>query len=234
MKRIFCMLIALILILCAQAFALKGSGYPAYDGTNFSDNHIAGNFADDALMLEFDPAGDYSSMDSSKIQACFFAFDESQSHYLELYIELPADVKSGDVFSSQDFLRNLSASAAISFYEIDADTEVLYHAGSVLGVPYPEGSSYEIRIDEANISETGAEISGSLNAALIRFDGNNPTGEALNLSDMRFHFLLSAGAVSAAPQPSAEPEVRPDEDKPVPPVFNPAPAFTLPPDYITL
>ena len=232
MKKFFCMLIVLALTFCAQAFALKGSGYPAYDGTNFSDNHLAGNFGNDALMLAFDPSGDYSAMDRSKLQACFFAFDESKSNYVEFYIELPAGVKSGDVFSSADFLRSIGEPAALCFYEIDADSEVLYYAGSVLGVPYPDGSSFEIRIDEANIGETGAEVSGSLRGTLVRFNGTNPTGETMVLSDVRFHFLLPIGAAAITPQPSATPEAKPDESKA--PAFNPAPAFTLPPDYITL
>ena len=232
MKKFVSVLIALIFILCMQAFALQGSGYPTYDGSNFSDNHIAGSFAGESLMLGFDPAGDYSSVSNGIIQACFFAFDEDETHYIEMYLELPVNIQSGDKITSSDFLRNISTPAAVSFYEIDQDTEILYYAGSMLGMPYPDGSSFEITIDEANISDTSVEVSGSLSAVLTRFEGTNPTGETMPVTDAQFHFLLPVGAAAITPQPA--PDASPNIDTNPLPNFNPAPAFTLPPDYITL
>ncbi len=231
MKKIVSLLIALVFILSLQAFALQGSGYPAYDGSNFSDNHIAGSFAGESLLLEFDPAGDYSLRSGGIIQACFFAFDESESHYIEMYLELPENIQSGDKITSSDFLRNLSTPAAISFYEIDKETEILYYAGALLGMPYPESSSFEINITEASISDTAAEVRGSLSAVLTLFEGNDPTSETITLTDVQFHFLLPAGATAATPEPASP---APENSKNPVPDFNPAPAFTLPPDYITL
>lgn len=235
MKKIISVLIALVFILSLQAFALQGSGYPAYDGSNFSDNHMAGSFAGESLLLEFDPAGDYSSMKNGMIEACFFAFNESESHYIEMYLELPGNIQSGDKLTSDDFLRNIATPPAISFYEIDKETEILYYAGALLGSPYPEGSSFEINIDKANISDTAAEVSGTFSAVLTRFDGKDPTAETISLTDVQFHFLLPIGAAAITPQPtSPTPEKAPEIEINPLPDFNPAPAFTLPPDYITL
>ena len=235
MKKIISALIALVLILSLQAFALQGSGYPAYDGSNFSDNHMAGNFAGESLLLEFDPAGDYSSLKGGIIQACFFAFDETEKHYIEMYLELPDNIQSGETLTSDDFLRNLATPPSISFYEIDRDTETLYYAGALLGSPYPEGSSFEIHIAKADISQDSVEVSGTLSAVLTLFDGTDPTTTTISLSDVQFHFLLPVGAAAITPQPtSPAPEKAPDAGNDPLPDFNPAPAFTLPPDYITL
>ena len=235
MKKILSALIALVFILSLQAFALQGSGYPAYDGSNFSDNHMAGTFAGESLLLEFDPSAEYSMLGGGIIQACFFAFDESETHYIEMYLELPADIQSGDQFSSSDFLRNITGSASISFYEIDLDTETLYYAGSMLGTPYPASSSYEINLAEVTAGDTSVEARGTLSAVLIRFDGTEPSAETITLTDVQFHFLLPVGAAAVTPQPaSPAPEKAPDSGKDPLPNFNPTPAFTLPPDYITL
>ena len=235
MKKIAAALIALIFILGMHASAFQGSGYPAYDGESIPDNQMAGNFAGSSLLLEFDPAGDYSFAEDGIIQACFFAFDESETHYIELYLALPADIGSGDSISSSDFLRNIAKSADISLYEVHETSEDFYYAGAILGMPYPSGSGYEISISEAEISDTAIEVSGSLSAMLVRFEGNDPTEETLALKDIQFHFLLPVGEAAIAPQPaSPDPEKAPDSAKDSLPNFNPAPAITLPPDYITL
>lgn len=235
MKKTISALIALVFILSFGAYALQGSGYPAYDGNSLPENYMAGNFSGNSLMLEFDPSGDYSFMDRGNLQACFFAFDESETYYIEMYLEMPADIQAGDQLTSSDFLRNLSSATAVSFYEISADTEVLYYSGAILGVTYPDSSSFEINITEANFTDTSAEVSGTLSAVLTRFEGNTPTRETMVLSDIRFHFLLPVGANAITPQPaSPAPEASPDAGKKPNPAINPAPAFTLPPDYISL
>ncbi|MBQ3574228.1 MAG: hypothetical protein IJA26_01035 [Clostridia bacterium] len=236
MKKIICLLLTLLLVFSAQAFALRGSGYPAFDGTNFSENHMAGSFGSDALLLEFDPTGDYSFLSRESVQACFFAFDESESNYLELYLELPADIKSGDTISSGDFLRNIGKTCAITFYEVGYDNEeTRYYAGSMLGVPYPDTSSFEISIDQASFGDTSVEVSGRLSASLIRFDGNTPTRDKIDLTEVQFHFNLPVGAAAITPQPTTPaPDAQPEKDKSPLPAINPAPAFTLPPDFITL
>jgi len=234
MKKIAAALIALIFILTMQAFALRGSGYPAYGGS-IADNQMAGSFANNPLLLEFDPAGDYSFMDDLMLQACFFAFDESESHYIELYLELPADIRSGDTISSSDFLRSLTELASISYYEVNETSEDFYYAGTLLGIPYPKDSGFEIIIDEAQFSDTAVEVSGSLSAVLVRFEGDDPTGETMALKDIQFHFLLPVGEAQVTPRPT-DPvqESEPEADETPAPKFNPAPVFTLPPDYISL
>lgn len=234
MKKILSTLIALLLLFGVCAFALEGSGYPAYDGGELPDNHLAGSFSGDALILEFDPDGDYSFADQRTLQCCFFAFDESETHYIELYMELPATLQSGDTLSSDDFLQNLGGSTALSFYEITSNTEVFYYAGSVLGVPYPDGSSYEISIDEAAFTDSTIEISGRLSATLVRFEGNRSMQEQITLSDARFHLELPIGENAAAPKGDTPDKEQPKDDsaKLNPPAI--APAFTLPPNAVSL
>lgn len=223
MKRILSVLLALLLIVGASALALEGSGYPAYDEAAFSENRFGGNFSGDNLLLEFDSSPDYSNLQSESIQACFFAFSEDKNHYIELYIELPDDIASGDHLSSENAIAKLDSVISIAFYEISASSETLYYAGSLSGILYPNGCAFDIVIDEAHVSDSAVELSGKLSAVLCRFDGNTPTAETLTLDNARFHFELPLNADS---------DVR--KDAPTEKPSYAAPAFTLPPDYIIL
>lgn len=231
MKKAVSTLIALALVLCMGAFALQGSGYPSRDAGVPAENSISGNFGGASLAMEFDPSAEYSMLRDGMIQACFFAYDQSETSYIEIYLELPSNVQSGDRLSTAEDMRGISSSAAISFYEVSADSETLYYAGSVIGIPYPDASLFEINIAEAVHGADSIELSGTLSATLVRFDANNqPLQENMQLTDVSFHFRLpvsDSGESAPAPQiPDAAP----------PKATAPAshPLFTLPPDHISL
>lgn len=249
MKKMLSILIALLVFLGACAFALNGTNYPSWDETSVPENGLGCKLDGQANLLEFDPSVEYSNIADGLIQACFFAFDESQTNYLELYLKFPENAAAGDVFSHTD----MANAASVTLYEVLRSHEDFYFASQVLGIPYPAGSSYEIRIDKAERSADGLSISGSLNATLILMDGSSPTDQSLKLSDARFSFTLPLNASSAKPAPTAGispetvPSAAPTEAPQQPqasmppvlpfilqtprPTMDPHPAFTLPPDY---
>ena len=233
MKKAVCLLAALALMLCVSAYALRGSGYPAYDGGAAPDNTLAGNFGGQALTLSFDNSAEYSMVQNGVIQACFYAYSKDESHYIETYLEIPQSVQSGDKISSAADMRGLSSSASVSFYEVSKDAEEQYYAGSIIGIPYPADSFFEINIAEVKSGADALEVRGTLSATLLLLDEDNvPQQDKMQLDGIQFHFCLPVSGTAANPSPQ-EPETTPPEggSKPAPAV---KPAFTLPPDYITL
>jgi len=249
MKKLLPMLIALLVFMGACAFALNGANYPAWDGSSPPKNSLCGQVDGQVTALEFDPAGEYSNIADGLIQACFFAFDESQTNYLELYLKIPENAAAGDVFSHAD----MANAASITLYEVLLSQEDFYFASQALGIPYPAGSSYELCIEKAERSAESISISGSLNATLVLMDGSAPTDKILKISDARFDFALPLNASSAKPAPTVGPVPEatagpaPTEGPQQPqasmppilpfilqtprPTMDPHPAFTLPPDY---
>lgn len=239
MKKRLSILIALILGLNACAFALNGANYPSWSGEDLPDHHLGGKLNDEMILLEFDSSQEYSNLADGLIQACFFAFDESQNHYLELYLKLPEDAAAGDRFTATD----LSEAASITLYEISNSDEDFYFASQVLGIPYPSGSSYEIQIQQAEKSDAGISMRGTLNARLVRMNGTQSADESLMLSGVRFHFMLPLGASAASPTQTPAIDPLPTQTPQAPegssapslqtplPTMDPHPAFTLPPDY---
>lgn len=227
MKRMAAILLAMVL-LCAHALAFSGAEYPAWDGAELPDNSIGLSFGGEKLLLEFDPSADYSKVENGEIQACFFAYNKAETHYLEMYIVLPQDIAAGDVISG----KNTGAGAkfgAVSLYEVSKTGEDSWFASTDEKGAYPEKSSLEIVIEKAIITGESIMVSGSLSAGMCRYMGSLPTDEMLQLSDARFQFALplKGNAVPQLPGASAEPA-------PSAPAVKQFPAFTLPPDYVEL
>lgn len=208
-RRILAAVLALCMLPLSCALALVGDGYPA-PGDTLSADSISGTFGDTPLMLEFDSSSEFSYLENGAICACFFAFNEAEDHYLELYLTLPADVSAGDVLASDD---PTCTGVSVYLYEVTADGEVLYCVDQLLGVAFPEGSSYSIRISEAVQSDAALTLRGSI-AATLALSGDTAAPQTLSLTDVNFDFTLPLRA--DAQQPSAASR---------------APAFTLPPDY---
>lgn len=205
MRRLLCMALALCLLPgCALAF----EGYPAPSGALPADS-IAGSFGDTQLLLGLDTTQDYSFVKNGFVSACFFAFSEDQSHYIELYLTLPATVAAGDVLSSSDYL---ASGTSIYLYEVSPDGESLYSADQLLGVAFPAGASYEIRISEASLTDSRLSLSGSIAACLVL---SEQAALPLSLTDVSFSFTLPLGGTASGKQPGMQA----------------IPAFTLPPDY---
>lgn len=249
MKKTAALLLSIVLLLCTSAFALVGTNYPTWDGASTPADSLYGFIGDQRLQLSLDNTADYSNVTDSLAQVCFFAFDQAQQHYLEMYLLLPEDAKAGDVFSAQS-----GSMSSVSLYEVSKDSEELYFSGQVSGIAYPDGSSFELRIDAAEKSDSALFMSGSLSGTLIKFDGDNPTAETLSISEIQFSFTLPLNTNRAPqspvlPENSAVPEASPQiENTPKPESTpqiesapqstqatpDPHPAFTLPPDYATL
>lgn len=251
MKKITALILALILFTGACACAFNGSGYPAWDGVSAPESGFNGVFGGEAISLVFDPDPTYSNVLDDSIMACFFAFDEKEQNYLEMYLLLPEHTAAGDVFSSaQPVDRN-----SISLYEVSQGGEDLYFAGSLLGTAYPGGTEYEIRIDSVQHGSDSITLQGSMNAKLCRISGSYVTDDFLTLENARFCFSVQ---LTNGSEPAADPSVQPEESAqpkaslppfqlpqatptPAPkfvpatklPVYtmDPHPAFTLPPDY---
>lgn len=241
MKRIASLMLVDILLVCACAFALNGTDYPAWDGASAAENSICGGFGGHMLKLDFDPSAEYSNLNGGTLQACFFAFDASERNYLEMYLQLESDISAGDVLTSD----KPSSLTSVTLYEVAQNAEDIYFAGQVAGYAYPQGSSYEIHIEDVQQSAGSLIVRGTLSALLYRFDeADMPTGETLALKDLQFHFELPLNGVSpsatpksqatpkASAAPAPTPTAQPDNADAVPrTTMDPHPAFTLPPDY---
>jgi len=232
MKKTACMLLSLLFLFCARAFALHGANYPAWDGASPVQNSICGSFGGDSLKLEFDPSADYSNLKGGMMQACFFAFDAARENYLEMYLQMPEGIAAGDVL-----IPGKDASlTSVTLYEVAETYEDIYFAGQFMGYGYPEDSLYEIRIEECVRSAESLSVRGSLSGVLGKFDANDrPTGESFRLSDVRFHFELPLSSAAAAPRASeapsasAPPKASAAPDLPSVPAPSASPAATLPP-----
>ena len=248
MKKLAAILTALVLILCMSAFALSGADYPLWDGTSAPKNSLYGSIGGQNLILELDTTAEYSNVNDGLAQVCFFVFDKAEQNYLEMYLLLPENATAGDVFSPTG-----GGMSSISLYEVNKDSDELYFSGQVSGFAYPSGSSFELRIDSAQRSESALSMSGTLDGMLVKFKDNQPTEETLALSGVKFDFTLPLSAsrapqasaqpkAPAQPLPSAEPKQSAAPQLPAPteapkavqPTMDPRPAFTLPPDYAVL
>lgn len=251
MKKYAALFLALALLLGACACAFTGSGYPAWDGSSAPRSGLNAIFGGEAIALEFDPDPTYSNVQEGSIMACFFAFDAKEQNYLEMYLTLPEDAASGDVYSSAEPIDMNS----ISLYEVSQADEDLYFAGSLLGTAYPADTCYEIRIESAERSGDSITLQGSLDAKLCKIKDSFITDDYLSLEKALFCFTvqLSKGAAPKA-DPSAQPKESQAPQASVPPfqlpqatptplpkfapsgkapvyTMDPHPAFTLPPDY---
>ena len=240
MKRIAAIFAACLLVFCANAFALTGVDYPEWSGAPIPENSMGGSIGSEGILLEFDADPEYSNLLDGYVQACFFAFDADEQNYLEMYIMLPEDTQTGDMFSAAS-----GGLSSVTLYEVFKTGEEFYFAGQVAGFAYPDGSSYEIRISSVERSADSISMHGTLNGTLVKFSGTSPTGETLALGSMEFDFTLPLSSSPAAPKASATPTPQPkasaDPAQTRPPqaapsaapkaTMNPRPAFTLPPEY---
>lgn len=255
MKRFAAAALALALLLSAAALAFDGSGYPAWDGMTAPGNSLCGTFGEERVTLAFDPSTDYSSVAEGLIQVCFFAYDATEEHYLELYLLMPQDVAEGDVITESD-----ACDCSICLYETSLDNERIYYAGTAYESEAAVGS-FKLRIESLEHDASSIRMSGSFSAQLIGYDLDQPAGAALSAPEAYFDFALplSPAAAGATPTPGfpAAPEATPTPGFPAlpgatfptfpdptfpgfpgegasaskEPGFAGAPAFTLPPDY---
>lgn len=248
MKKTAAILLIVILLFCASAFALSGADYPAWDGASAPDNSLYGGIDGQNLLLKLDDTAEYSNVADGMAQVCFFAFDKAEQNYLEMYLLLPVSAAAGDVFSPTG-----GGMSSVSLYEVSKTGDKLYFSGQVSGFAYPSGSSFELHIESAQKTDSALSMSGTLEGTLVKFKDNNPTEETLSLSGVKFSFTLPLNA-SRAPQPSIAPKasIQPEFSAvPAPSVapqlpapsavpeapkatMDPHPAFTLPPDYAVL
>lgn len=216
MKKFLIAMLALMLCMPC-ALALRGSGYPAYDGISLPDNSIAGMIDGQSIQLEFDNTIDFSYLEDGYLQACFFAFDQTKNTYLEIYLLLPSTITTGTTLTPQGAAEG--DQTCISAFEI-TDTQITeYFVSQDQSAPYPRNASYTIYIQDVQATDSGVSVSGSLDAVLGNFVNASPTGETIRLTGLQFHFILpytnDKSAQSNAPQYPGYA----------------APAFTLPPDY---
>lgn len=223
MRKIAAILLALMLMIVPAA-AMKGEGYPRFDGLEAVQNGMGGQFGEEELLLAFDPGADYSYLRDGYIQGCFFAFDAAEEYYLELYMLLPEKIQAGDVLTPESSHAAGASSCCISLFEVDENNnEQSWFAGQILGSPYPDGTSFSITIEQADYTAESVSVRGSIEASLCMLENDHPSAEMLNMKTS-FSFVLPLGNAPAAqetPAPKSENKL-------------PVPAFTLPPDHISL
>ncbi len=237
MKRLVALALALAMLLSATALAFNGSGYPQWDGSSIPDDSLCVAFGQDRLTLRFDPATDYSNVEDGVIQACFFAYDAAETHYLEFYLLMPQLVMPGDVLRSGGEMK-----CSICLYETAVGDEDFYYAGDV-DDRMSGDTSYELTIDSVEGSGTYLRVSGSAKALLCRYERNQPTQDTLSVDEAYFDFTMPLSAATAEPG-SATPTPPPGQETPAPTfptqpddsqapgtTFPALPAQTLPPTF---
>ena len=228
MKRFAALLTALIFLLSASALAFNGVGYPAWDGVSAPDNSLCGAFGSDRISMTFDPSDEYSVVEEGIIQACFFTYDAAEESFLEMYLLLPDDVAAGDVLRIGD-----GRECALYLYEFSLYGDTLYFAGDLYDSP--DGSSFALTIDSAETTDSAIHISGHLTAYMCRYEDDQVVSEYLTVSQAQFDFTLPVSSSSFHPAPTQEPgNVFPALPDATFPALPDAPAFTLPPDYVTI
>ena len=223
MKKIAAALLALMMLMM-PAMAMKGEGYPAFDGRQEIENGFGGQFGENSLMLEFDPSGDYSYLRDGYIQGCFFAFDAAEEYYLEMYLLLPEKIAAGDVLTPESSFAKGAASCSITLFEVDEENnEQAWFAGQMLGKAYPDNSGFSISMTQADYTDESVSVRGTIEAKLCQLEKDMPSSESMELS-AEFSFVLPLKNAPSA------------EETPAPKAKNiaPVPAFTLPPDHISL
>lgn len=245
MKKLLIFLLAGLFLL-GSAFALEGTGYPAYGGGTLPANALAGSFDADRLLLSFDPAAEFSSCANGYLQACFYAMSSANDSYIEIYLVLPQSSASGDVITPDSAFAAGMKECSISFYEVRETEEDFYVAMLNDTGRFPLDSDYEIRIDSFTETDAAYAVHGTLTATLAEVKELQPTGRVLALCDAEFDFTLpkSAAPRNGMPETTQPPSgfILPDpsqapfffaipEPSHAPADFAVFPAFTLPPEY---
>ena len=194
MKKLAALLLTLLLMCLPCALALSGSGYPAYDGATLPDNAFGASFGGESLLLSFDPDPEYSGRMDGALQLSFYAYNADEDHLLELYLVLPEDLRAGDG-SGLSF-------AALYLYESDNAAETLYFASQLGGQADPEGTQLKITLERVDVGADAISASGMLDATLVAYRNDRPTGETLTIRDAHFNFTLPLQASAATPSPT--------------------------------
>ena len=194
MKKLAATLLAALLICLSCALALSGSGYPAFDGVELPNDAFGASFGDDRLLLTFDPDAEYSNRMNGTLQLSFYAYNADEDHLLELYLELPEDLRAGDG-SGLSF-------AALYLYESDNAAETLYFASQWGGQADPEGTQLKITLERVDVGADAISASGMLDATHLAYRNDRPTGETLTIRDAHFNFTLPLQASAATPSPT--------------------------------
>lgn len=222
MQKILMILLTLALM-CTPALAFEGNNYPVWDGAPPPADAACGSFGGQNLHLVFDPTADFSMAENGIAQLCFYAQDDDLSHYLELYLILPMhSVQAGDVITEKTMM---AEPCSVTLYEVSQYSESSFFSGQFFGTAYPDGSSFELKIDSCETTTERFSLSGSLKAVLGELKGDFATGKTIALENISFNCSLPLSASAGA----AAPEMNPFEATP-----EPIPKFTLPPDYIRL
>jgi len=216
MKKILIAVLALMLCM-PGAFALRGSGYPAYDGSSPPNNFIGGLIDGQSIRLDFDNTVEYSYIGDGYLQACFFSFDQTKNTYFELYLLRPSSIAADTTLTPQT--EPEGSRTCVSAFEITGQQITEYFAGQDRGAAYPQNTSYTVCIHDVQALDEGVSISGSLDAVLGNFVNATPTGKTLAMTGLKFHFVLPFGNDKNVQSNAG--------GQPAPAV----PAFTLPPDY---
>lgn len=209
MKRAFLFLLLLILVI-QPAFSMN-AGYPAYPG-NLDGNQLGGTFDGTSLLMNYDASGDYSYVYDGTVQACFYAYNEPQTSYVELYLLLSENATAGDVITPAYCAEHSCTLCSISFSEVTDITNSYYTVFGLNGSGYPDGTDFRIEITSISKENGNVSVTGIFSATLCRFDGMNPTTEFMRVTDAAFSCVVAPRKDS----PSQSTPEFPDPSKPTP------------------
>jgi len=227
MKKIFALLLCLLLMLTCCASATDHPGFSVPDDSGRAEpgsvvsEGIQLNLFGKSVTLDFDPATDFSYAKDGTIQASFYVYSEDGTYLYELYMVFPENVTSGSVFTTENAIEAGLNECNVVVLISSNSTDDLYVAAQYAGAPYPEGASYAIRFENVSDVSGGRRFSGTVSATMVGEDVNGaPISEKLVLTDAPFSFTLPSASASGQPfvgatpspntTPVPTPTVRPD------------------------
>lgn len=198
MKKFAALCIVTAILFSGLALAFEGQGYPEWDGASVPDDSLCAVIDGVGLRLEFDPTPDYSNVEDGSLQACFYAYDASREHYMEVYLLLTEDALSGDSFHSGD-----GRGVSIALFETALDSETFFYADDAGA----DATSYTLNVESAQRDARSISMRGSFSAVLRGYDPQDrPLRAQATLEDAHFSFTLplSGEIFRSTPQPSDE------------------------------
>lgn len=200
MKKLIAALIcAALILLPALAEEIPNADAPAGDESSQrqgdSGETIELEVDGQRIALEFDGSPEYSSVEGGVVQASYYSYSDDGATLYEFYLIFPDTVQPGMVITPEyAALTNEESSVVLIVSDTLSGREQYYFSSLMDGGVYPEGSTYEISIDDIQQIDGATTYAGRFSATLVAL--NMASGEAdavLEIPETGFRFTLGGG-----------------------------------------
>ena len=213
----------LIAILCAALLALSSCALaePPLDTLPNSDSRSAASgdafeitIYGETISLDYDTSEQYSKIDNGQVQASYYRYSDDGKALVELFITFPESTQPGMVISPDySALTNEESSVVLIISDMETQKESYYFSSLMAGIPYPQGSDYQISLDSVSEVDGATTFEGRLSATLVAL--NMETGEVMDtlvVPETPFRFTMGGSAVER-PEAESKPTPQPDDMK---------------------